>query len=129
MTIVSLEHDPVWHQRVRNELTRFGLDATVAFAPLRRFNGYAWYDTSAVDLPEKIDLVACDGPPGDGETLGGRIGMLPELRQRLRAGCLILLDDLDRDEERLVLSQWATALGTDYQIIGQRVGVLTVPTA
>jgi predicted O-methyltransferase YrrM len=125
--IVSLEHDPNWHHVVCDALARFRLNASVVHAPLRELGDYAWYNTSGIDLPERIGLVACDGPPGDGETKGGRIGMLPQLQHRLNPGCVILLDDVHREEERAILAEWASALRTDYRVIGETVGVLAVP--
>jgi hypothetical protein len=106
----ALEHTPEWADRVKHELSRFAIDSvTVCVCPLRDFGDFAWYDVSGVALPDDIALALCDGPPG--ETKGGRIGLVPTLRHRLRPGCVILLDDAERPEERAVADRWGADLG------------------
>jgi hypothetical protein len=38
--------------------------------------------------------------------MGGRYGLLPELRPSMAADCVILLDDASRDGEQEVLKRW-----------------------
>jgi predicted O-methyltransferase YrrM len=101
--VVSLEHDEAWARRARRDLERFGLPAVrVVHAPLVDRGPFEWYSIPH-ELPDHFDLVVCDGPPG--ETVGGRLGLLPVLHEHLR-GATILLDDANRPEEQAVLEQW-----------------------
>jgi hypothetical protein len=129
-TIVSLEHSPPWKRRVEEALDRFGLGerARVLACPLRPAGDYAWYDLSGHDLPDGLDLVVCDGPPGD--TPGGRYGMWPELRERIDGGTRILVDDAHRPEEREALARWEREFGaeTTYEA-GGRIAVVTAGAA
>ena len=101
----SLEHDDAWRERVRAALDREGLDsATVCRAPLRSYGDFAWYDVSGLDLPRECGLVLCDGPPA--ATPGGRYGLLPVMRERLPPGCVIVVDDVNREPERAMIARW-----------------------
>jgi predicted O-methyltransferase YrrM len=109
--VISLEHDEAWAQQTRRKLERFGLPAVrVVHAPLIDRGSFHWYSIPT-GLPDRFDLVVCDGPPG--ETVGGRLGLLPVLHDHLR-GAIILLDDANRPEEQAVLEQWRQAF--DAQI-------------
>jgi Methyltransferase domain len=105
--VLSLEDDEVWMARVRQEVTRLGLESVqVVHTPLTpEADGYSWYSTDAVRdrLPARFDLVVCDGPLGT--TTGGRFGLLPVLHERLD-GAFILLDDASRPGEQDVLDRW-----------------------
>lgn len=109
--VYTLEHDPVWADRVGGELQRFGLsNVTLAVAELQCHEEFQWYQTSPSLKSERFGLVVCDGPPGDTE--GGRYGLLPIMRASLQPGCVILLDDTQRDAERSIAQRWAAELGT-----------------
>jgi hypothetical protein len=99
---------------VAGVLERHRLPVGVCAAPLREFNGYSWYDAPREDLPHRIGLVICDGPPG--QTPGGRFGLLPQMRERLAPGATILLDDVDREGERAVLARWEAEEGLRTEI-------------
>ena len=113
--VVTLEHNEYWAERVKVTLSRNRISCVdVRVAPLKDFGKYAWYDTDRTTLPKDFSLVVCDGPPKG--TLGGRYGMLPRMREFLRPGCVILLDDLDRKEEVGILEQWSSELRTQFTI-------------
>lgn len=102
--LYSLEHDAGWHAQVAAAVQRLGLKRVrVIAAPLVMHGGYAWYDAPG-HFPEEFTLVLCDGPPGT--TMGGRYGLLPELRPAMAPDCVILLDDAARDGEQEVLRRW-----------------------
>jgi hypothetical protein len=101
----TLEHDAGCFRRVELRLRRLRLDANVRHAPLRNYGDFDWYGVEPSALPI-FSLVVCDGPPK--RTRGGRFGLMPVLGDRLAAGCLILLDDAARPEEREVLGRWAS---------------------
>jgi hypothetical protein len=67
-------------------------------------------------MPGVFDLVICDGPPGT--TKGGRYGLVPIMRERLKPGCAILLDDAGREQERAIADRWKTELGASFEICG-----------
>lgn len=102
-SIWALEDDPEWVRKVRAALHRHRLAANVFLAPLRDYGDFDWYEVAPSRLP-KFSLVVCDGPMGS--TRGGRLGLLPVLGDRLGSGCVILLDDAGRPDERQVLKEW-----------------------
>jgi len=116
--IRSLEHTPRWAERVRAELASLGLaHAEVVDAPLQERGEYQWYGAAAGALPEGIALVLCDGPPSD--TRGGRYGLLPEVHERLAAGCVVLVDDMERADEQAMVERWQREFGGDCQVFGE----------
>jgi len=126
--VVTLEHNSYWAERIRETLGRNRISCVdVRVAPLKDFGGYAWYDTDRSTLPRDFALVVCDGPPKG--TPGGRFGMLPQMREFLRSGCVILLDDVDRAEEMRILEDWSRALGAAFIVVEAKnpYGRLIVP--
>jgi hypothetical protein len=113
--IYSLEHDPRWFHTIQCALHDLRLAADVRLTPLRTYSEFDWYDIDPSDLP-LLSLVICDGPPDS--TRGGRFGLLPVLRDRLRPGSRVLLDDAGRASERDVLVRWRREMGLEYEIIG-----------
>ena len=77
-------------------------------------------------MPE-FSLVICDGPPAS--TPGGRYGLLPVMRDKLKAGATILLDDAVREEEQVIANRWAAELKMSPDVLdSERSYVrLTVP--
>jgi hypothetical protein len=111
----SLEHIPDWRARVVQSLDEFKIPhAQVRHTLLRDYDGFSWYDAPLTELPEKFQLVICDGPPAD--TLGGRYGLLPILGERLPAGAVVLLDDATRSGEAEALRRWTTEAGMEVSM-------------
>ena len=105
----ALEHDPRWAARVSRELRpHLSSCATVLLAPLRDYGSYEWYAPDPAALPVSIGFVLCDGPPGG--TRGGRYGLVPQLRNRMRSGCVVILDDTQRPQERSIVRRWISEL-------------------
>jgi hypothetical protein len=105
----ALEHDAGWAAKVSRELpAHLRSHATVLLAPLRDYGTYEWYSPDPAALPASIGFVLCDGPPG--HTRGGRYGLVPELGNRLRSGCIVLLDDTQRAQERAIVRRWTSEL-------------------
>lgn len=103
--VYSLEHIEEWRARVLESIERFEIpNVEILLTPLRDFEGFAWYDAPLANLPNRIGLAICDGPPG--ETLGGRYGLWPMFGNRLPPGAVILLDDTERSGEAEVLRRW-----------------------
>lgn len=125
--ILSLEHDPRWRDYTQTALATHGcLQARVVSAPLRSYGQFVWYDPPPAMIPSDFALVVCDGPPLG--TPGGRYGLFPVMRSRLRRGCVVLLDDAGRDPEALVAERWVTDFGVGCMMAGerQRYAILTV---
>ena len=129
--LISLEHDAFWAGRVRDHLAAAGLAGTaqVVLAPLEAGAGLPWYAAdSLLSVPERIDVLLVDGPPAFEPGTGlSRYPALPRLMERLAAGAVVVLDDIDRDGEQQVLAAWTRELGFRFEIrsaeriaIGQR---------
>lgn len=127
----SLEHHPDWAQRMQEQLIRYDLHDTVTLVqtPLTASDDFEWYDPAPLREAGPFGLVVCDGPPG--ATPGGRFGLLPRLADRLRPGCLILLDDAGRLGEQVVIDHWADEFGTSSAMFGSEkpYAVVTMPGA
>ena len=101
----SLEHSPEWRDRVDGVLKRNGiLNVRVCAGRLIDYGAFLWYDPPMQEMPKEFSLVICDGPPG--ATRGGRYGLLPVMKDRLRPGAIILLDDADRTAEAEMIKRW-----------------------
>jgi predicted O-methyltransferase YrrM len=113
----ALEHTPEWATRVQEYLSRYKIDSVVmCINPLKDYGAFCWYDVPLESMPDRYTMVICDGPPG--MTKGGRYGLLPVMRKRLKPGCVILLDDADREQERAIASRWATECGAFLEEYG-----------
>ena len=126
----SLEHQPLWGRKVTSTLERFGISsAHLCIRPLKDYGAFAWYDPPLASMPDGFSMVVCDGPPGD--TKGGRSGLLPVMRSRLKPGAAIFLDDASREPEKIIAARWAGELHTTYDILGSRKPyiVLRIPDA
>lgn len=104
----SLEHVGEWRNRVRDRALRCGLKTEVLDAELVSYGDFDWYRVPE-ETPTDIRLVICDGPPA--ATHGGRYGLLPVCVSRLAPGCIILLDDAERDDERRIAEAWQREYG------------------
>ena len=117
LRVWTLEHNPFWAERIRAALAEHGVtSAEVCLSPLRSYDGFTWYDPPLNHMPDDFALVVCDGPPYD--TPGGRYGLLPVMREHLRPGAVVLLDDAQRPDEQAVLGRWSEELGTTYRMSG-----------
>jgi hypothetical protein len=112
-----LEHNSEWGVRVQKALDKYGArHVTVHVSPLRSWDGFDWYDPPMDCIPWGFGLVICDGPPW--YTLGGRVGLLPVMRNRLAPDAVILLDDAARGGERQVAKRWCAEWGAWLQKAG-----------
>jgi len=112
----SLEHLQEWGERVEKYLKRYRIDSVrVSVGALKNYADYFWYDPPLDLIPDNFALVICDGPPGD--TRGGRYGLAPVLGDRLRPGCVILLDDAVREDETEIAARWSVELCASYETI------------
>lgn len=113
----ALEHMPAWAAKVQKRLQQHQLDAVhLCVSPLKDYGDFGWYDPPLDTMPENFSLVICDGPPST--TKDGRYGLIPIMHERLAPGCVILLDDAGREQERSIAERWAQELGASFEILG-----------
>lgn len=113
----ALEHSAEWSARVQRCLDRYAVGSVVlCTTPLHDHGNFAWYDAPLQVMPDNFSLVICDGPPG--HTKGGRVGLVPIMRDRLKSGCVILLDDASREEECAIARLWEAELGASSEVLG-----------
>jgi predicted O-methyltransferase YrrM len=109
--LISLEHESKFAQATQNNLSLHGLDdvATVIYAPLVEVEikgaKWLWYDLTRVEIPEAIDLLIVDGPPGTTQKLA-RYPAMPMLHEKLSQKAMVLLDDGARSDEKQIVEQW-----------------------
>lgn len=131
--VFALEHDPKFAEITRAQLRAQGLEdwATVIDAPLADTTidgeSVAWYDLAALDrLPERIDLLFVDGPPGD----TGRLARRPAyalLQSRLFDHSVVVLDDTNRPAEQEIAKDWLRRTASHGHLIERvKVGRSTI---
>ncbi len=126
-SVWSLEHNPEWAEKVAGYLKTYRVDSVhLNVCGIKGFSGFSWYDAPLEVMPQ-FSLVICDGPPASMD--GGRYGLLPVMKSKLKPGAVILLDDALRQEERTIASRWASELNTSYTFVGadRPYIVLTLP--
>ena len=113
----AFEHNPEWAAKVDRCLREYRVNSTtLRVRPLKDYGDFSWYDAASDAVPAQFTLVICDGPPGT--TKGGRYGLVPVMGDRLVGGCVILLDDADRDEERAIAKRWQAERGAEIHLGG-----------
>jgi hypothetical protein len=109
--VISLEHDPVYASKTREQLTKHRLTewAQVVDAPLIPSSvsgGIPWYSLATLICDVKsIDMLVVDGPPGT-EMNMARSPALPSLIHMLKPTCAVFVDDADRDDEKKMVASW-----------------------
>lgn len=126
--VISLEHDQQYAKISANYLVNHNLQDTaeVIHAPLNPIQlgeqSWHWYDPTVLkDLPQKIDLLVIDGPPGDLQPLS-RYPALPLLIDALSDNCLIILDDGDRVDEQKIVERWQQEFALEIEKIHNEKG-------
>ncbi|HEX6249920.1 MAG TPA: hypothetical protein VFZ56_00645 [Gemmatimonadaceae bacterium] len=122
VTVLSLEQDREWAEFVTQRLRRNAIhNVEVRYAPLRDYGGFVWYDVETVALPERFELVLCDGPAvfeewGEAHAQW-RYGVLPVLAARSVRVDRILLDDATEPRAARLLRRWQQAFGMSHTLI------------
>lgn len=115
----ALEHMPVWGERVQKCLNAYQIYSVVlCVKSLKDYDNFSWYDPPLESMPDRFTLVICDGPPGS--IRGGRYGLVPIMKERLKPGCVILLDDAAREQEQTIAGKWEAELGASSEILGSK---------
>jgi glycosyltransferase involved in cell wall biosynthesis len=108
--VIALENSADGVAVVNGLLQREGLSGVeIRHAPIEpiKVNGHEqpWYSASAIADVDEIDLLVVDGPPGRTHKLA-RYPAVPALRDRLRPGATVMLDDCHRRDEKETLRKW-----------------------
>jgi predicted O-methyltransferase YrrM len=108
--LISLESERDWIAIVAGLVEHEGLSSVdVRLAPMEPIQlagrEQPWYSAAALADVEEIDLLLVDGPPGRTSELA-RYPALPALRDKLRPGAVVMLDDCHRTDERTTLQKW-----------------------
>ena len=99
--IVSLDHSEEFGNQTREMLASHGVRGVdIRIHELESYAGkYKWYARSTFKNLAKIDLLVIDGPPSSTNP-DARYPALEHLIPLLSAKATIVLDDVDREEER-----------------------------
>ncbi len=111
--VVAVEHEAEFAEATREHLRRNHLEdwAEVRYAPLAPVTvgetTYDWYDVACFEDLHSIDVLFVDGPPWrTGES--ARYPAVPVLGERLAPGAMVVLDDVGRDQEKVIAKRWTT---------------------
>ena len=108
--VIALENSADWVAIVTGLLQQEGLSSVeIRHAPMEPIqvagHQQSWYSGSAIADVEEIDLLLVDGPPGRTNKLA-RYPAVPALRDKLRPGATVMLDDCHRPDEKETLRKW-----------------------
>lgn len=129
-TLISIEHDAVWMEKVRQWICDRGLGNIVNFvhAPLQqvtiRDKIVVWYDTTVLDQQmsgEVFDFLVVDGPPAyqSGEEYR-RAPALDYFFEYLHDSCAVVLDDINRSAECEIAQSWSSNYDMNFDLRLQR---------
>ncbi len=109
--IVSLDHSEEFGNQTRDMLASHGVRGVdIRIHELESYAGkYKWYARSTFKNLAKIDLLVIDGPPSSTNP-DARYPALEHLIPLLSAKATIVLDDVDREEERKLADAISKAL-------------------
>jgi predicted O-methyltransferase YrrM len=103
-TITTVEHDPLWAERIQSQVTH-----RVNVAPLvpKSINGHNIYHYGGeyFDPAVLYDFVLVDGPPAHGkeDMALNRLGALELFRKNLAENFVIIVDDAERRGEDMLV--------------------------
>jgi predicted O-methyltransferase YrrM len=110
--LISLDHEEEFAGQTRAAVRlhrEWTVSTDVRQAPLTTVEigdeRYEWYDPALIADLDGIDLLIVDGPPGR-TGRHARYPALPLLVDRLADGALVVLDDIDRADEREIVDRW-----------------------
>jgi hypothetical protein len=120
----TFEDSPEWLKFVKRELDHYGIEGVrICHTPIRDHEEFSWY-TPPAELPERFDVVVCDGPP-ERSTPGGRVGLVSAMSSALDSNTLILVDDAGTAIGKRMLARWEE-LGWSADIRHHDVGTYAV---
>lgn len=131
--VYSLENGKEYADKTHSALEEHGLGAfaAVLHVPLEKriIQGvaYEWYGTN--NLPEHlINMLVIDGPSGFIQR-HSRYPALPVLFDRLADGCVVIMDDAGREDEKAIVNMWQSEfplIEHDYIDLERGCSILTI---
>ena len=113
--VYSIEDDQKWADITYAYLKQCNLEnyCTIIVAPLKdlEIDGLKtkWYDIFQTELnipTQSCGLLYVDGPKGKGENDLRRYPAIPQLKDYLKSGSRVFLDDADRAGESIISDKW-----------------------
>jgi hypothetical protein len=126
--LYTLESDKNWSGILRSELDKENLshqvsiiDCPLVVTSLGMSAQDRWYDLSVIEknllsvLEQKVDFLIVDGPPAyQKETQYSRYPAVPFLQPFFAEDYTIVLDDIHRHGEQLIVAKWEQLLGIAF---------------
>tara|TARA_B100000161_G_C33448203_1_gene367855 strand:+ start:71 stop:721 length:651 start_codon:yes stop_codon:yes gene_type:complete len=98
---LSLENNYEFFLNTQKYLKKFKLnESNLRYSQLKDYGDFEWYNISKLKIPNRLDLIICDGPPST--TKGGRLGII-KILNLLSVGGFIIMDDANRKGEQKVI--------------------------
>jgi predicted O-methyltransferase YrrM len=122
--IFSIDHLSEFAEKTKTLLADHQIsNVELRVAPLQpHAMGIDWYEVSALDDIEKIDLLFIDGPPGS-KNEKARHPVLSQCLSKLSPGAVIVLDDAGREGERELADMFLQALpGYELEFLSHEKG-------
>lgn len=114
--LLSLEHLSTWSAKVESEIKKYELqNIKIEVRNLVNYGDYDWYDVNNILFTE-YDICICDGPPGSNK--GGRKGFFYLCKEYLTNGAIILVDDLERENEKEMIDEIRNFMLFDLELKG-----------
>jgi hypothetical protein len=132
LRVIALEQDLEWFNHVKRKIAQLAIsNVELIYAPLRRYDDFAWFDIETVTLPPAFTHVFCDGPAVWGREWpepmkpNWRAGVVPVLQRRGITFDEILLDD-SSDRRCDQLRETWRSLGVESRVLDTSTGGLVV---
>lgn len=97
LDITSIEHDPVWAERIQGRVRHKITQAPLVARRLRDIECQT-YNVAPRELPGPMDLIIADGPPGQAQR--SRWGTVEYVETLLQRDFVIIFDDAQRKGEQ-----------------------------
>ena len=127
--LISVDHDPEWQQIVLSQCGASSRVVSCVHAPLTPVRceeeTYQWYDVDSIVAGlagQRVDLLIVDGPVSSTGKMS-RYPALPLLRPYLGNDAAIVLDDIERPDERRIAAAWAASSHRAIKLFGLAGGV------
>lgn len=135
--LTSVEHEPSWAQFVGSQIEREGLgdharvlETTLKPHP-KAADSAPWYDEASLwSLPNTIEMLIVDGPPGYGEGMQrSRYPALGFFQSRLAPGALVIIDDAGRPGEQEIIERWEAESDLEFGVMeAEGIAIAAVPS-
>jgi hypothetical protein len=109
--VISLEHSKKYFEETKKLIELHDLEdfCELYFCPLIEYKlndeKWSWYDINNISFPDNISVISVDGPPGSTQALA-RYPAIPLLKNQIKNGTKIFLDDAYREEEEMIAMRW-----------------------